>query len=250
MGKSNPTILWIIFVVGLASLIMISTGLAAVPEAGVAVQVTATPGLRDPGQMVPTPDRLARPTLPANPAQADLGGQVYYMVCMACHGDQGQGLSPEWVEAWGLEENACWQSKCHASNHPPEGFELPRNIPAVVGPGVVNRFANALELHDYLQVQMPWQAPGTLSAEEYWQLTAYLVRLNGLDPGPAPLDAQSAAKVLLRNIPFNQEQDPASPTEFPWFWAVTGFILGAAGIILLVKYIQIYRLRQSESDFD
>jgi len=250
MGKRIPTILWIIFVVGLVSPILISTGLAAALEAGVAVQVTATPGLRDPAQMVPTPDRLARPTLPANPAQADLGGQVYYMVCMACHGDQGQGLSPEWVEAWGLGENACWQSKCHASNHPPEGFELPKYIPAVVSPGVVNRFANALELHDYLQATMPWQAPGTLTAEEYWQLTAYLVRANGLDPGPAPLDEQSAAKVLLRNIPTDQEQNLTSPTEFPWFWAVTGFILVAVGIILLVKYIQVYRLRRSETELD
>lgn len=234
---------------GLASLILISTGLAAASEAGVAVQVTATPGLRDQSQMVPTSDRLARPTLPANPVQADLGGQVYYMVCMACHGDQGQGLSPEWVDAWGLEENACWQSKCHASNYPPEGFELPRYIPAVVSPGVLNRFASALELHDYLKTEMPWQAPGTLTADEYWQLTAYLVRANGFDLGATQLDEQSAARVLLRNIPASQEQDPASPTEFPWFWAIAGFILVVVGIILLVKYIQIYRLRRSENDF-
>ena len=115
---------------------------------------------------------------------------------------------------------------------------------------MVNRFANALELHDYLQAQMPWQAPGTLTAEEYWQLTAYLVRLNGLDPGPVPLDEQSAAKVLLRNIPTDQEKSPASSTEFPWFWAVTGFILVAVGIILLVKYIRIIKLRQAENELD
>lgn len=250
MAKSDPAVLWIILIVGLAGLILISTGLAAASEAGVAVQSTATPGLRDQDQMVPTPDRLARPILPENPDQADLGGQVYYLVCMACHGDQGQGLSPDWVEAWGLGENACWQSKCHASNHPPEGFELPRYIPAVVRPGVLNRFASALELHAYLQAEMPWQAPGTLSVEEYWQLTAYLLRANGFDPGTAPLDEQSAAKVLLRNIPSGQETGPAAPAEFPWFWAVAGIILVAVGIILLVKYIQIYRLRRSESDFN
>ncbi|HWQ83844.1 MAG TPA: c-type cytochrome [Anaerolineales bacterium] len=249
MGKIISAVLGIGFLIGLSGLF--STGLAAAPESGVAVQSTATPGLIDQPQMVPTPDRLARPTLPANPSQADLGSQVYYMVCMACHGDQGQGLSPEWVEAWGLGEETCWQSKCHASNYPPEGFELPQYIPAVVSPGVVNRFANAQELYTYLQTRMPWQAPGTLSSEEYWQLTAYLIRANGIDPGSAPLDEQSAVKILMRPVPGDQELELSGVTAVPWFWIVAGAIIASAGIILLVKYVQRYfKPRRPEDETD
>lgn len=248
MGKILSAFLWISLLIGLSGLI--STGLAAAPVTGVAVQSTATPGLLDQRQMMATPDRLARPTLPANPSQADLGGQVYYMVCMACHGDLGQGLSPEWLDAWELGDESCWQSKCHASNHPPEGFELPEYIPAVVGPGTVNRFANALEMYDYLQVYMPWQAPGTLTSEEYWQLTAYLVRANGIDAGVNPLSEQTAAKVLLRPLPANQQPDPTRSTAFPWFWVMAGIILGAAGTILLVKYVQILlKPRRPDDEF-
>lgn len=148
--------------------------------------------------MVPTPDRLQRPTLPAQPNQADLGSQVYYYVCMACHGDRGQGLSEEWIAAWELGKESCWQSRCHASNHPEEGFELPRSIPAVVGPHIAARFASAQELHDYLKAAMPWHAPGSLKDEEYWQLTAYLLRLNGFDPGDQVLQDGNAADFRLR----------------------------------------------------
>jgi mono/diheme cytochrome c family protein len=248
MGKFLSGFLWVILLTGTSGWFF--GGLSAVPSTGVAVQSTATPGLIDQPQMMATPDRLARPTLSANPSQAEMGGQVYYMVCMACHGDQGQGLSPEWLGAWELGEETCWQSKCHASNHPPEGFELPESIPAVISPGTVYRFANAQELHDYLQAEMPWQAPGMLTDEEYWQLTAYLVRANGIEPGDAPLNEQTAVKVLLRPLPQDLQPEPAVSREQRWFWGVALVILAVAGVILLVKYIHLLiKPRRPDDDF-
>jgi len=199
--------------------------------------------------MVPTPDRLQRPTLPAQPNQADLGSQVYYYVCMACHGDQGQGLSEEWIAAWELGEESCWQSRCHASNHPEEGFELPRSIPAVVGPHIAARFASAQELHDYLKAAMPWHAPGSLKDEEYWQLTAYLLRLNGFDPANQVLQEDNAADFRL-----HPELATSTPTQssFPpeVIPAETGVNLNrtiflAAAILmgLLVGIIWMYNKR-------
>ena len=226
-GVTGLTILLVLLVFAL-------TGFRTDDVTGVAVDPTATPDANMPS----VEERLARPTLPAQPNQADLGSQVYYYVCMACHGDQGQGLTPEWVESWDIGPRACWQSKCHASNHPPEGFKLPETIPAVVGPAVANAFANALEFHDYIARNMPWQAPGTLDAEEYWQLTAFLVRENGIDPGPVPLNADNAAQVRMRPAP------PATPTPVAIvepsgarFWFVGGAILVLAISIFLVKYL-------------
>ena len=217
-------------------LVFTLTGLRVQAFTGVAENPTATPV----PNMLSVQERLARPTLPAQPNQADLGSQVYYYVCMACHGDQGQGLTPEWVASWDIGPRACWQSKCHASNHPPEGFKLPENIPAVVSPAVVNAFANALELHDYIARNMPWQAPGTLETEEYWQLTAFLVRQNGIDPGPLPLNADNAAQVRIRPAA------PTTPTSTPLvtaqpagegFWIAGGAVLGLAGLLILIKFV-------------
>jgi hypothetical protein len=55
-------------------------------------------------------DRLAPRPLPDDPAPADYGEQDCYQICMACHGDQGQGLTDEWREAWD-GDSYCWESK-------------------------------------------------------------------------------------------------------------------------------------------
>ena len=185
-----------------------------------------------PTEMIPMIEMLSPPPLPHSPAQADYGAQVYYYVCMACHGDAGQGLTPEWIEQWGLERNACWQSKCHASNYPEEGFELPRAIPGVVGPQVLNRFTSALELYNYLRRAMPWHAPGSLKDEEYWQLTAYLVRLNGIDPGGQALDVTRADALAWGEVQPGAASAPALPParDGGWGWLVAGLL--AAGLLL------------------
>ena len=71
------------------------------------------------------------PYMPPEPSQADHGAQVYYQICLACHGDWGQGLTEEWRDTWGEDKN-CWQSKCHAPNHPPWGFEIPKYAPSLL----------------------------------------------------------------------------------------------------------------------
>lgn len=240
---------WLAPLACLWGLFLFSTDL--ISSAGPRLSTTPQP----PVQMVPTPDRLARPTLPAQPDQAELGSQVYFYVCMACHGDQGQGLTQEWIDSWELGDESCWQSRCHASNHPEEGFELPRAIPAVVGPHIPARFATALELHDYLQAAMPWHAPGSLSEVEYWQLTAYLLRLNGFEPGKVDLDPDLAAGMALRPTvlpPSSLGPTPTAPpqagsevssrmTGASWLLAACGF--GLAGLLYgLAKWLYNYRV--------
>ena len=149
-------------------------------------------------EITPDFDRLAEPTLPANPSQADHGAVAYWLVCMVCHGDRGQGLTEEWRAVAGQEEMNCWQSRCHASNHPPEGFVLPPYAPSIINPGSLSRFNTAEELHTFISERMPWQAPGVLDEETYWQLTAFLLRANNLNLGSAPLNQQNADLVHLR----------------------------------------------------
>jgi mono/diheme cytochrome c family protein len=144
-------------------------------------------------------DRLAAPSLPAEPTQADYGALVYYQVCMACHGDKGQGLTDEWRAIW-EEDSNCWKSKCHGPNHPPWGFEFPKISSPVIGSGSLGRFYTAQDLHQYTIDTMPWWNPGYLKAEEYWQVTAFLLRAHEALPKQVKLDAGNAAIFRIRPV--------------------------------------------------
>lgn len=172
----------------------------------------AAPGLaygEEPPRTMTIPDRLAPPKLPANPTQADLGAKVYYDYCLACHGDRGQGLNEDWLSAWAEGDRNCWQSRCHAANHPPGGFVLPRTIPPVIGERHLAYFGNAENLYLYIRQRMPWHMPGSLAEEQYWQLTAYLARANGLYDGNTELTADSAVNV--RFLPESQPTATVGP---------------------------------------
>ena len=128
-------------------------------------------------QLIP-PDLLA-PILPENPTQADLGEQDYYQICLACHGNWGQGLTDEWRETGFTDDANCWQSKCHAANHPAHGFEIPREMPPILGRGALSGINNAEELYQVILETMPWWDPGQLSVEQSLNLTAYLLEARG-----------------------------------------------------------------------
>ncbi|MFT3894707.1 MAG: cytochrome b N-terminal domain-containing protein [Anaerolineales bacterium] len=132
----------------------------------------------------PTPtfdiNRLAQPPTVTPPAQADNGTQIYWGMCMSCHGDHGQGLTEEWRDSFGAKESDCWQSGCHGSDASKNSFVIPETgVPALVGMGKLARFENAYELFTYIQQNMPYFRTGGLSTEDAWALTAYLLRLNG-----------------------------------------------------------------------
>ena len=186
---------------------------------------TATPTLPDMPPM-PSVDRLAPPPTVFPPTQAGDGAQVYYQVCMTCHGDRGQGLTEEWRLSLDPEDQNCWQSGCHHTRRPPQGFIFPHEVPRVVGGGALVRFATALELHDYLVQEMPYQFPGSLKTEEYWQLTAYLLEKNGVSV-PTVLDSKSAARVKLGAVSQNPQQLPASV-------AIIAALAGLAVVVLTV----------------
>jgi hypothetical protein len=209
----------------------------------VAAQTQEPPGPLPP-PMDSMLDRLAPPPTVDPPTQADQGHQLFYQICMVCHGDQGQGLTDEWRGVLDPEDQDCWQSRCHATNHPVGGFVFPKYVPPVKGPIIHSRFSTGLDLYQYIKTRMPWQAPGSRSDDEYWQLTAYLLRLSGVELGYSNLSPEVAASIRLdpQAIP---TQSP-TPTPAPQIHTNPAIVLGglAAGIILaivlvflLVKYM-------------
>lgn len=135
--------------------------------------------------------------------QADTGAVLYYYRCMACHGDKGQGLNVEWRAQWDVEHQNCAKSTCHGARYPPGGFTFPKNFaPALVGTHALTRFQNAQELFDFMRVRMPYQAPGTLTSDEYWALVAYLLRQRGIRIDS--IDAGNAGQIGLWSARQNQ----------------------------------------------
>lgn len=151
-------------------------------------------------------DDLAAAPLPAEASQVDLGAEVYRQICLACHGDWGQGLTAEWREEWGEDSN-CWQSRCHAPNHPPQGFQLPETVPAVLGPGSMSRFNTAAELRQSIASTMPWWNPGSLSDEQSWQVSAYLMHARQELGKEVTLDRGNAAVYEL-HVAYVPPPDP------------------------------------------
>jgi cytochrome c5 len=131
-------------------------------------------------------------------SQADVGAKIYGDWCITCHGDKGQGLTAAWRATWDPAHQNCWQSKCHSLNHPPGGFQIPRYVPAIVGPTTLTDFKTAADLHDFVSHKMPFQDPGVLDQDAYWALTAYLLQQNGLDQIGAQVNLDNAGSILIQ----------------------------------------------------
>ncbi len=224
-----------ILLIVLGGLLLASTML---PPMAMATQPTAVPTATPAGTLVPdliltlTYNRLEKPQVSTPPTQADQGAVYYWLVCIPCHGDKGQGLTEEWREVFGPQEKNCWQAECHGKRHPDEGFELPHVVPPVLGPTALGRFNNAQELHRLISTSMPWYRPSFMNAEESWQVTAYLLRQQGVMPPKVTLNEGNALIFQLRT--------PAPPLEEerPLTAAVIGLL-----VVTVVGVVWHYRRR-------
>lgn len=188
----------------------------------------------------PTIDRLAQPTLPASPSQADQGAQVYWLSCLPCHGDLGQGLTDEFREAYPPEDRNCWESGCHGERPYDNGFKLPTSIAAVVGADALQKFPNAAVLQAYIKAAMPFWKPGSLTDDDAWAVTAFLLRENGLHEDRAELNASNADQVRVRATEAESTSEPPPDTR-----PRAGWLIAAGVVILLFVLLWTRRSRKS-----
>jgi mono/diheme cytochrome c family protein len=141
---------------------------------------------RKEAQAIPVPttapqtaaERLAQPPLPAHPSQYKYGRYLYWLNCMACHGDRGQGLTAEFRSLY-VEDQNCWERGCHAGRPGDQGFPIPHNVPAVISAtGKLPPFATPEKLFEFLRATHPPQYPGHLPEDQYWAITNYLLVQN------------------------------------------------------------------------
>jgi cytochrome c len=190
---------------------------------------------------IPTMDRLAEPTLPPQPTQADRGAQVYWLSCLPCHGDKGQGLTDEFRSTYPPEEQYCWERGCHGKMPYEDGFTIPMTIPAVIGPTTLGKFSNGLQLYGYIHQAMPFWKPGSLSEEDAWKVTAFVLRQNGLWSGTAELDETNAESVLIPRQMYAPATAIPQKTEAQQKTGTIGWMIMIGSLVVLIVLVFILK---------
>ena len=121
--------------------------------------------------------------LPPGNGDAASGATLYNAQCASCHGAKGEGVpgNPAGPALIGRE--------------PREGFGF-GNDPKLVRT-VGNYWPEATTLFDYIKRTMPLTAAGSLTDNEVYSLTAYLLVANEILPAGATLDSASLMAVKM-----------------------------------------------------
>ena len=121
-----------------------------------------------------TPDGAG---LPPGSGSVAAGKAVYEAKCIACHGEGAKGGAVFGPMVGGIGS-----------------FKTEKRV---LTPGSMYPFAPIL--FDYVRRAMPMNAPQSLSNEETYAVTAYLLHLNGLLPADAVMTSQSLPLVQMPN---------------------------------------------------
>jgi cytochrome c len=115
--------------------------------------------------------------LPPGRGSVAEGEELYLAQCAACHGDFGEGLD-RWPALIGGRGTLTGPD--------------PRRT-------VGSYWPYAPAVYDYIHRAMPYTAPGSLTPDQIYALTAYVLHSNELLPADATLDAASLAALRMPN---------------------------------------------------
>ncbi len=103
------------------------------------------------------------------------GAAVYAAKCAACHGADGEGVQGVGDRLVGREpiDSTGWNRT------------------------IGNYWPYATSVFDYIRRAMPFDRPGSLTDEEVYALTAYLLHLNEIIPADAVMNAQTLPQVRM-----------------------------------------------------
>lgn len=114
--------------------------------------------------------------LPPGSGDAVRGATLYQERCLACHGARGEdGLNDRLAGGLG---------------------SIGTDAPVIT---VGSFWPYATTLFDYVRRAMPYTAPGSLSADEVYSLSAYILFLNGVVDERQVIDAESLPRVEMPN---------------------------------------------------
>ena len=115
--------------------------------------------------------------LPDGKGTVRAGRKLYRSLCQSCHGEKGLGKPFDALAGHGDAQS----------------YPFPGDKYAVKTIG--NYWPYATTLFDYTNRSMPFASPGSLSADEVYSITAYLLYLNNLIPEKMILTAETLASI-------------------------------------------------------
>ena len=120
--------------------------------------------------------------LPPGRGSAQAGALLFTTQCAACHGANGQGMAPVFPALIGRDPRG-------------ESFDFASDpaIPRTIG----NYWPYATTLYDYIRRAMPLYTPGSLTADETYAITAYLLAANRVISDTTVLDAAALRAVRM-----------------------------------------------------
>ena len=120
--------------------------------------------------------------LPPGRGTAAQGASLFAQKCASCHGAQGQGMPPAFPALVGRDPKG-------------EGFPFASDwrITRTIG----NYWPEATTIFDYVRRAMPHTAPGSLTNDEVYALTAFLLAANQVISSDAALDSASLSHVKM-----------------------------------------------------
>jgi cytochrome c len=114
--------------------------------------------------------------LPAGSGSVAQGRAIYEARCLACHGANGEkGAGPRLAGGQGT---------------------LATEAPVLT---VGSYWPYATTLYDYIHRAMPQDSPQSLTPDEVYAVTAYMLHLNGIVKADAVLDAPALAAIRMPN---------------------------------------------------
>lgn len=131
--------------------------------------------------------------LPPGRGSAADGAVLFRQKCQMCHGPKGEGMEPVYPALVGRDPKG-------------EGFPFAKDgkITRTIG----NYWPYATTVFDYVRRAMPYPAPGSLSNDEVYALTAWLLAANQVIPAGAVLDSATLVQVKMpyhdRFVPDNR----------------------------------------------
>jgi cytochrome c len=110
------------------------------------------------------------------------GQAVFAAKCATCHGEHGEGKPPMYPALVGRDPRAVAFQ-----------FGDDPSIKRTIG----DYWPYATTVFDYVRRAMPQTAPGSLTNDEVYAVTAYLLAANRIIPGTATLDSASLVAVKM-----------------------------------------------------
>lgn len=114
--------------------------------------------------------------LPTGSGSVQQGAAVYAAKCLACHGDKGTGKPADALVGG-------------------KGTLAAADAVRTVG----SYWPHATTLFDYVRRAMPTSAPMSLTNDEVYAVTAYVLNLNGIVGADAVMNAQTLPQVSMPN---------------------------------------------------